>query len=178
MVNTTPVNASTVEELRKVEDISSIMIDGGEIIQVSDPKMQKFLRIVYNQALNDVIAHIPTIKGTQVENWRKELGHLKSQNGSMYLIDKLPITDVPVLLDFIEGLLASNLSDSTLREVLGEVEGEFKKMSHVNIEGDCKYWKVEEFGYSADDRDSVNGKFFPNEVKKRIEAIINKQLEK
>ncbi len=54
-----------------------------------------------------------------------------------------------------------------------EIDSVFKEICHVNIEGNCKYWKVEAFAYDENYRDAVNDKFFPQEVKDKIIGIIN-----
>ena len=53
-------------------------------------------------------------------------------------------------------------------ELISKINQAFQEMSILTKDRGCKYWKVEAFGYREEDREAVNDKFFPEQVKDKV----------
>lgn len=52
---------------------------------------------------------------------------------------------------------------------------EFDKKCILTIDGKCKYWKPESFGYKEGDNTAPLDKFFPEQIKQFISELLQKQ---
>ncbi len=44
----------------------------------------------------------------------------------------------------------------------------FDELCQITVDGKCKYWRPEAFGYDKDDKEAPLDKFFPEEIKSFI----------
>lgn len=68
--------------------------------------------------------------------------------------------------------------DAILRDGKEPWEDRFDRRCHLTIDGKCKYFRPEAFGYDPDDTDYWNDKFFPEKIREiiRSERLIAQKL--
>ena len=74
----------------------------------------------------------------------------------------------------IDDLWMENINDwqrEGIKQFTDELLKEFDKLCILNVDGKCKYWRPEAFGYADDDRTAPLDKFFPEIIKELILKI-------